>query len=415
MNNIKKIIIAIIVVILIIVVLIMLLAFRLNGRDNEPQTNTSNIVLTNEKVNNELKIKKIQDKNAFFRTDYNINSYYNYIEDRNTDAILSILKNSEAKIARNYTTIEFKTQEIYSLDKGSNSTSYVYGVIREKEFEDKYYLIINIDNVNNTFEIVNSSKEEFENAKISKIDSKYEKDITIAKNNYNSFKEPNISEMQIVEYYFDDYRYKALYKQEEAFNLIDSDYKQKKFSNDINEYKAYIQNNISEIENANITKYSINQTEGNVEYIGIDNYNNYYKIKEKDINNYTIVLDDYTEETEELVEKYNQLSDKDKATSILDKIFKLINDKDYKTLYGYLNDDFKKNYFNTQETFEKYVKENFFDNNILGNVSMSNEGNIFIFSVTYKESLSSAADEKNTTLNINLKNGTDFEFSIKLN
>ena len=136
--------------------------------------------------------------------------------------------------------------------------------------------------------------EEFINAKNNKIDSKYREDIVIEENDYNTFERKIFTDIEIARYYFEDYKYKALYNPEKAFNLLDSEYKIEKFNNDINEYKAYIQNNKNNLQNAELIHYKTSKEGQYGIYEVTDNYDNYYKIIETGINEYTIILDNST-------------------------------------------------------------------------------------------------------------------------
>lgn len=398
----KLIIIMMVVVILIIIIVTILLKIsqkEIQDENDNPETSSfSNI----EKVNN---------KTLFHKINYNINNYYNYIKQQNTEGIKSISQNGATIKDENS---KFYSQEMYVLDKISNITVYVYGVTRQKEKENSYYLIMNIDYLNNTFLIQASTKEEFDNAKNNKIDSKYRENININKNQYNAIQEKNITDFEILDYYFEDYKYKALYKQEEAFKLIENQYKQEKFKNDINKYKEYINNNISRFKDANIVRHGTTKNGEYLTFIAYDNYNNYYKITENGINEYTVILDNYTQQTDEILEQYNNLPQKQKVTSNVDKIIKWINEKNYEELYNHINDNFKNQHFKTQEEFEKYIKTKFFDNNIVGAVKIQTEGDIYIVTVPYKESLSTAAEEGEVTLYIKLGEKMNFEVSFNM-
>ncbi len=93
---------------------------------------------------------------------------------------------------------------------------------------------------------------------------------------------------------------------------------------------------------------------------------------------------------------------------------KLINVKDYQTVYNYLNEDFKNTNFPSIEKFTAYMQNTFFDNNIVGNISMKEEGGNYILEVPYKESLSSAAEERSKSFVMRLGSGMNFEISFNV-
>ncbi len=408
MEKMTKIIIAImVVIILIIIITIVLLNLNktLIEKEQKEADNPETVAF--------IDIEELTNKNLFFQIQYNINEYYQYLQEKNEEAIKSISKENIVTL-KNQNNYNFKAMSMYVLDKISNITVYVEGVTLKEGIEDIYYLIVNIDYSNNTFEIINSSKEEFENAKNSKILSKYKQDIIITKNQYNRIQEINITDFEILQYYFEDYKYKALYKTQEAFEIIDNEYRQKKFGNSFETYKQYINDNINRLKDANIVKHGITRNGQYCTYIAYDNYNNYYKIIETDINKYTIILDNYTIETNEFLGEYNKLSAKEKVHTNIDKIIKLINEKNYTELYQSLNNNFKNTYFKTQVEFESYVKNKFFDNNLVGAIEIEEEGEVYIVKVPYKESLSTAADVGKITINMKLGEGTKFEISFNM-
>lgn len=405
MDKTKKLIIAMMMLVVIIIIIIVILLNISKTESIKQNDNPTTEAFTD--------IEELYNKSLFFTINYNINKYYNYVQENNIEAVSAISVENPITL-KNANNSNFISKEMYILDKISNNTVYVYGVTRNNELEDEYYLIINIDYTNNTFSITNSSEEEFDNAKNNKINSKFMQSIIVKENMYNKFEERNTTDAEVLQYYFEDYKYKALYKQEEAFELLDNKYKEEKFKNSIDEYKEYVQKNINRFKDANLLEYQISKNGQNVAYITKDNYNNYYKIMETGINKYTIILDNYTVESDEFITKYNKLSDKEKITSIVDKVMKLINTKSYTQLYTYLNTNFKNTYFKTEEEFEKYIKERFFDDNIVGTLTLNTEGNIYIVTVPYKESLSSAAEEGEITFNIKLEEGTNFELSFNV-
>ena len=408
MEKMTKIIIAIMVVIILIIIITIVL-LNLNNtlieKEQKEADNPETVAF--------IDIEELTNKNLFFQIQYNINEYYQYLQEKNEEAIKSISKENIVTL-KNQNNYNFKAMSMYVLDKISNITVYVEGVTLKEGIEDIYYLIVNIDYSNNTFEIINSSKEEFENAKNSKILSKYKQDIIITKNQYNRIQEINITDFEILQYYFEDYKYKALYKTQEAFEIIDNEYRQKKFGNSFETYKQYINDNINRLKDANIVKHGITRNGQYCTYIAYDNYNNYYKIIETDINKYTIILDNYTIETNEFLGEYNKLSAKEKVHTNIDKIIKLINEKNYTELYQSLNNNFKNTYFKTQVEFESYVKNKFFDNNLVGAIEIEEEGEVYIVKVPYKESLSTAADVGKITINMKLGEGTKFEISFNM-
>lgn len=357
--------------------------------------------------------EELNNKNLYFQIVKNIEKYMTYITLNNQVAVSAISPNGAVQLNQNVGYNTFLAKKMYSIDKIDNITVFVNGIARNYKTEEDYYLVVNIDYRNNTFEVIASSKEEFENAVNNSVQEKYKKDIFVESNQYNSFQQEIVSDFEILKIYFEDYKFKALYQPEEAFSFIDPEYKKAKFNNEIEAFQQYIQNNVNRFQDANIVKHGVTQENEYTKYVFVDNYNNYYELKETGINQYTIILDNYTLESDEQTKTYNRLTDEQKALSNMDKIMKLINQKDYSTVYGYLNEDFKNTNFPTLEGFTKYMQETFFDNNIVGSIGIKKEGNIYLLSVPYKESLSRAAEDMEKTFVMKLTDGLNFEISFE--
>ena len=100
------------------------------------------------------------------------------------------------------------------------------------------------------------------------------------KNDTNIVANTEITSFEIAKLYFEDYKYKALNKPEEAFSLIDEEYRKKKFENDIEQYKTYIQANLNRFQDANIVKCAFKKEGQFGVYVAMDSFDNYYKITE---------------------------------------------------------------------------------------------------------------------------------------
>lgn len=384
MKNYKIIIIPMILITILIIIIVanLLLINKKKVREDENPVNIPS-----------LSVVKLQNKNLFFTIDYHIGKF---VDNKKID-----INNFESK-------------EIYVIDKSTNITAFVFGITKIGMVHSNVYLIVNIDNENDTYAILASSKQEFYNAKNDIVDEKYKQDIYIEKNDYNEFINGKLSDFEVLKKYFDDYKYNAINNPEMAFNMIDASYRKAKFNNDLEQYKSYVQKNINSLQDANILKHGVIKENGYLKYNFVDNYDNYYQLTETGIYEYTIILDNYTLQTAEQKAQYNKLTDEEKALSNMDKIMKLIDEKDYSTVYNYLNTDFKNTNFPTIEVFTKYIQENFFENNKVGIISTRSEGNVFMLSVPYKESLSSAAETRTKTFIMKLGEGTDFEISFEI-
>lgn len=267
----KSLILIIMMTVIIIIIALILTLLYLNSDEVQIQNDKENLItlLTS-------KIYKVENRNQFFNIDNHIKKYINYKKQNNSQAITSISEKDDINIEN------FQSEEMYILNRITNYTVYVYGVERQGKMQTDTYIVVNLDYNNNTFSIENSSKEEFENAKNNIVNTKYNQDIVIQSNAYNDIILGEIvDDFSVIKIYFDDYKFKAINKPEEAFNLLDTEYRKAKFDDNVNAYKQYIKDNIDGLQDANIVKHGITTLEnGNKEYIIIDNFDNYYKFTE---------------------------------------------------------------------------------------------------------------------------------------
>lgn len=404
MDKKKIILILMIIIIILIIVLVSILLIRKRQQTKTIENQRDELItLLTEKVT------KVENRDQFFAINSHIKKYFDYKKQNDIEALKAI---SGDTIIDND---NFQSREMYLLNKITNYTVYIYGKIKQQNAYVDEYLIINLDYGNYTFSIEVSSKQEFENAKNNRVQKKYKENIIIQKNLYNEIiLAEKANDFQVLKEYFEDYKFKAIYYPEQAFTLIEEKYKKEKFNNNLEQYKIYLKNNLETFQDANIVKHEVKNENGQIKYTFVDNYNRYYELQETGIYEYTIILDNYTVQSKEQKEKYEGLSNEQKVLSNMDKIMKLINSKDYQTVYQYLNVDFKNTNFPTIETFTTYMQANFFENNVVGKIATRKEGNIYFLKVPYKESLSSAAEEGEKIFMMKLKEGTNFELSFEI-
>lgn len=404
-NNKKTMFILMLMIIIVMIIIVVSLILLINLNKTKEFESAEDIIYKDS--------EQVTNRKTFYKVNNSINKYISYIKLNNKEAYEEINSDTEVSIYENINT--FYSEDMYSVDKMVNLTVFVKGNLRSNNKEQEKYYVVNLDYNNDTFVIEDSDLEEYTNAINNQISNIYEDEITIKKGQYNQISNDTITDLSIIKLYFDDYKFKAINKPEEAFNLLDTEYRSKKFDDNVNSYKQYIKDNKNVIQDANIVKHGATTLEnGNKQYIIIDNFDNYYKFIETGINKYKVILDNYTLQTDEETEKYKKLSSQEKAISNVDKVMKLINEKNYSTVYNYLNMEFRNTYFPTLDRFTNYMKQNFFDNNIIGQMTVGNQGDNYIVTVPYKEFLSSAAEEKEVVFLVRLKEGTNFELAISL-
>lgn len=129
---------------------------------------------------------------------------------------------------------------------------------------------------------------------------------------------------------------------------------------------------------------------------------------------FKMILDTYTIDLPQFIEKYNQANDETKVALNLQKVFEAINDEDYNYVYNKLDDTFKQNNFPTLESFEEYVKNNFYSKNTITKANYTMENDMYVYGLNI-----SNADNENEFITkefiVKLEEETDFVMSFNIN
>lgn len=404
MNSYKKIlIIMLILIVFIILIISTILIINRNRTDyEENKGEVENIVYVNEEV------EFVKDYTNYYTVIDCINVLNDAIE--NNKLILpNIVKN-------NYEldSIITEVKHMYQAKKNTNNTYYIE--CNDKNNND-VYLVMYQDPQNKTFEFEIIKNNEYNDIITGNKEKKLNENIE--KNNYNVYKEVFKSEEEIVSLYAQNYIELLKNNVNKAFEILDSDYKEMRFNNNIDEFKDYLNNNQSKIEKSVMTEFGSNIVikDGNASTVYYYRNNNNYNfiIKEKAVMEYTILLDDYTIKDSTYDENYNKLNTSAKIQNNVNIFFNCINEKNYTGAYNLLDKQFKQNNFNTQNEFEEYVVNNFFNNNILGNINIEeSSGKIYICTCMYRDSVSSNAQKATKKIFMQLNEGTDFVMSFNI-
>lgn len=298
MKNIK--ILMIIIGIVIILIVLLLLGIRnpenLNEYDGGEETEAQDtLVEINSNINKETNDYK------FFAVDDLINDFMIYINTENQEAVNALIDSSysqEYNVQNISGTIDrFYSQEIYKQDSVTNSIYYVRGIVELVNSQNEInvgnnYFKVYVDNNNLTASIVFLTEQEYENAIEANSNEIEEK--TIEQNEYNKFEEKMLTEWDLSERYIEDYELKLKYNIEEAYNLLDEDYRNKKFNNNIQEFENYIEQNKETLYNISIYNCTTQIEENYIQYNVEDANNNIFVIKRTNALEYKILLDNVT-------------------------------------------------------------------------------------------------------------------------
>lgn len=319
------------------------------------------------------------------------------------DNVLSFLQ--QYKEINSYFTKEIYIKEIVHRQNLRGTYCYIKGIIRKNGIEENLYVLMKEDYMNGTYSLTFLTEDEF-----SKMGND-NRDIVIEKNNYNSIYTVSTTDYEICLEYLKDYKNAVNNNPEKAYELLDTEYKEKRFGN-VENYKEHINNTKSNLNVTVLKKYSVERSEETTKYVCVDENERYYIFEDDKLMDYKVILDTYTIDLPEFLEKYNKAQEIEKVAYNIEKCIESINNKDYSYIYNKLDSEFKYNNYKTEEEFKMKIQEKLFDVNIITDSTSSNEGDIYIYELKINDN-----KEKTQNMKIIMKlgQGTDFTMSFSFN
>lgn len=256
---------------------------------------------------------------------------------------------------------KYTITDMYAVnDSDMINTYFVYGTYGNNQFN---YIII-LDKYNYTFEIYLSNY--LSDNSIIKTDSstmKTQHISSIEKSNFNTFSYKNIEEEQMIRTYYDEYTEIMKSNPEKAYNLLNSEYREKRFDN-IDEFKEYTNIRANSTMDRRLSSYSINKIGNYTEITCKDNMEGNITFRVTSVMKYNVILDSYTMNITLFEKEYNEEQNNSyKAKMCFERFIECINGKDYKKAYLYLNDEYKERNFKTEQEFITYIEDNWFEIN----------------------------------------------------
>jgi len=313
--------------------------------------------------------------------------------------------------------VEVAIEKIYVFQNSINVSTYITKGIcidtKQSKTED-FNLAVCLDLLNNTFSIYPPEYLEKHNYINISEGSKIELDIeSIENKEYNTFEYKHIEDNEIAKEYFNNFKYTMLYNADKAYDILDKEYREKRFGN-LDNFKKYVQEIYNNLSKGIVTKYQVEESNNTKQYICLDNFENYYIFNQINNANYSAILDTYTIDNQKFIKEYNSSDETKKVQMNIDKFIQMINAKDYKSAYELLYDDFKNNYFPTEDVFKQYIKNNLFEYNKITFDNFTNEGDTYIYELVVSDKLENSTKEKILTVIMKLKEGTDFVMSFSI-
>ena len=234
----------------------------------------------------------------------------------------------------------------------------VYGSIVNTQEEVK--LMVVLDNNNSTYDIYPQKyvqQNQLENLR-SGDTINFSKD-SVDKNDFNTFKYKNTDSQTVAMDYFNNYKNLLSNNAEALYNVLDKEYREKRFGS-LQDFQEYLNSNREELEGANVSSYLVNNYDNYTEYVCKDQYENLYIFRATAVMKYSLLLDTYTITTDEFKQQYQNSSNENKVKLNVDKWFDMINNRDYKNAFNYLDETFRTNNLkNDPNTFEAYMRDQY--------------------------------------------------------
>lgn len=367
MKNVKILLcILIVAVVVVSIIMIMIQKKKNSNYSKEGTNNVGNIVEPSELETKDTfdqsqleKIELVNDKNEYFAV---------------------------AEIVKKYTKDNYIITSMYvSRIKTNIDVLWVEGF--RKDTATAGHIIVVTDSMNSTYQVINEetiAQNGYNKDNINKFEI-----AEIQKDGNNSFGYKNINDEEYAKALLNDYIEKALYSPQLGYNLLDEDYRRIRFGT-VDEYTKFINSKKEElmlydaknvkqagdfssyeewmsyfqkVKLLELSKYEIENYNGNTSYIVIDTYDNYYVFQTSSTMNYTVILDSYTVDTEKYLDEYKKADDQERVEININKVIDAINNDDYQYVYEKLDENFSKSNFSNLSDFETKMKNNFFRKN----------------------------------------------------
>ena len=368
-----------------------------------------------------------------------INKYYEYLNGNNSAALMAILDKDYANgnnITANNVVSTLKTsnqqKKFFIVKAYSKEISFDHEFkyfIFGKSYTDDYknveteQFIVNLDAFNKSFKITPMGKvtqEEFnaymdktihtDDGKVAAVDGNI---TSIEVNDYNKFTMSTGNEnlKQTIENYAKYYYFLERTDTKAAYDLLDDNYKNKKFGS----YENFLKSSLV-WKNVDLEYIKKTTENGKNVLIGVDKNGSYYIFYQTTPTNFKVMLDSYTIPLEETAKKYNEANDEEKVTMCLECVREMVNLRDLQSINNHMNSIFKENNFSDDTTLSNYVTSKYYNNTKFEYLSYSVSGNSYIVKVKvidmdYNDDDHSYTNDYVIKLNNDL---TDFEYSFNV-
>ena len=152
---------------------------------------------------------------------------------------------------------------------------------------------------------------------------------------------------------------------------------------------------------------------GYTQYVVFGSHDNCYIVNYFNIMSYDLLLDNYTIYAQNYLNEYSSNFPNVQAKYCIDRVRKAINDKNYKFIYGKLDALYKKSEFPDYNSFENFIKQNFYEKNSFEFLDFNKlSSNIFEYTVRITDETGKSLSYRQFYMTVTLKNDADFVISI---
>ncbi len=435
-----------IIIILTLLLLILIGAYYtiiVKNSTNENEVILSNILEENE-TNTDLietntkQLHKVDDRNEYYMIKNCVNKFYIYrvveqdtvLEETEKELYAQNIYNMLDKeyIGAENITLDNLTSKIPPINDVKIGISKMYvskqndeisiylveGTLRDKSTGEisEYKIMLKANTKNRIFSIFLKDyiDEEYPNLQEgTTIDGTIS--LALEKNDNNIYGGQNISDEAYVRDLFDKYKDEILYNQELAYEHLDEEYRIKRFGT-LENFKQYAKDNVRTNVTMEVEQYQKKDMGTYTQYTCIDQDGRYYIFRENAVMDYDLILDTYTIDIPEFVEKYSFADEEEKIILNIAKLEEAINDKNYQYIYSKLDETFRNNNYPTVETLKEYISQKLYEKNELGFVIDEKSGEVYICNLNIKNEEDANSPTVNLRLIIQLKEGTDYVISF---
>lgn len=296
--------------------------------------------------------------------------------------------------------------DMVKLINGNVDTYGVYVITSNSNYEstNEYYFIVNLDKKNETFSLeeLNSKYNNLNEIETTKIEE-------IKKNDYNRYEKQEVNDKTKSILIFDTLKKLILAKPQLVFfNYFDKEYREQRFET-YNTFKDYVENNREYLKNITLKGYKISDDGKNITLR--DNRGNDYIVNIESTTQFKYKIDDGIVLSDEQKEEYSKLKEKEKVKFNIKRWISMLNYKEYKLAYNFLDETFKEENYSTLEKFQTAMEEKYPNKYDKVSINLKEEGNVYIAEIQMSVDEEEFTD-KYMTIFIKLGKDTDFTLSF---